>query len=138
MFSIRKIVVLIVLILAGSLAEEVIITNSSTKMLDEATLKKIYLGKKKAWENGEKIILTTLKKGETHESFMLRLINRRPEQFTIYWKQLMFTGRGIMPKEFASEQEMVDFIAANHGAIGYISDGDSIVLPEEVTVIQIQ
>ena len=33
----------------------------------------------------------------------------------------MFTGQGSMPKEFGSEADLLDYVEATPGAIGYVS-----------------
>jgi ABC-type phosphate transport system substrate-binding protein len=38
-----------------------------------------------------------------------------------YWQQQIFSGRGSPPPIKASDKEVVAFVAANPGAIGYVS-----------------
>ena len=43
-----------------------------------------------------------------------------------YWQQQIFSGRGSPPPIKASDQEVLAFVAANPGAIGYVSaDADT-------------
>ena len=128
---------LVTVLLLSTVAEPIIITNSSTTSLEKATLKKIFLGKKKKFDGGEKVVLSTLTKGTSSDEFMTKFVNKKYNQFTVYWKQIMFTGRGVMPKSFNSDKELIDFVAKTSGAIGYISDG-TLTLPSGVTVIQLK
>jgi ABC-type phosphate transport system substrate-binding protein len=38
-----------------------------------------------------------------------------------YYRSLVFTGKGSMPKSFASEADVVAYVAKTKGAIGYVS-----------------
>ncbi len=116
---------------------EIIIGNTSEDDLSEEKIKMIYLGKISRWDNGNKIILATLEKGITHENFMENCLNKKSRSFILYWKQRMFTGRGVMPRIFKKESDLVEFIKNTEGAIGYVSDTMKDSLPEEVTVLRI-
>jgi len=38
-----------------------------------------------------------------------------------YFKTLVFTGKGSMPKSFPSDAEIIKYVAKTPGAIGYVS-----------------
>lgn len=119
-------------------AGEVVIANSPDKELAVDALKKIYLGKKTSWSDGSKIVVATLKSGPICESFMSSKIGKKPAQFNMVWKKLVFTGQGVMPKSFDDEKALIDFVAANKGAIGYVSDISADSVPEKVNKILIK
>jgi ABC-type phosphate transport system substrate-binding protein len=111
------------LCLSGTaLAEQIVIVNKgvSESVVDADTLKRIYLGKQTAWNNGEKIVPVTLNKGQVHQEFVKNILNKSTAQFTLYWKQMIFTGQGLPPKSFESEADVVNFVSGVPGAIGYI------------------
>lgn len=128
---------LLITIYINTASGEVIIGNTSEKDLSIEKIKMIYLGKIGRWDNGKRIILATLEKGETHETFMENCLNKKSKSFILYWKQRMFTGRGIMPKSFKNENELIEFVKNTDGAIGYISDRLKDTLPKEITVLKI-
>lgn len=128
---------MILMIISTATSNEVIIGNTSEKELSEDQVKMIYLGKVSRWKDGKKIILVTLKKGTTHESFMTNCLNKRSRNFTLYWKQRMFTGRGVMPRTFNTEEEMINFVKNTEGAIGYISDTMTDSLPKAISILRI-
>lgn len=39
----------------------------------------------------------------------------------VYWQRRIFTGQGVPPVEKASDREVLDYVAANRAAIGYVS-----------------
>ena len=52
-----------------------------------------------------------------------------------YWQELIFTGQGMPPVERASDEDVVAFVAASRGAIGYVSP--SVALGRKVRAIRI-
>jgi ABC-type phosphate transport system substrate-binding protein len=116
-----KTIISILIITSTLLSAELIITNGSEVSLTKQEIRKIYLGKQKRWSDGENIRLVTYKDGDLADSFMKNYLGKKHSQFLIYWKQLMFTGRGMMPKTVSSEEDMIQFIKDNPGTIGYIS-----------------
>lgn len=104
-------------------SDVLVIANNSVAQADISAkdLGNIFLGKKKSWDGGGKIVPVTLQSGPTHESFMKAYAKKSASQFSTFWKQAIFTGQGIPPKSLNSEEEIVKFVAENAGAIGYIS-----------------
>lgn len=106
------------------LAEDIIIIvnksvyNESLSVLD---VKNIFLGKKKVWDNNEKIVLAVLKKDNTHKKFTRKYLKKNSTQFNNYWKNMVFTGKARAPRRFKDEEELRGFVAGTQDAIGYIS-----------------
>ena len=50
---------------------------------------------------------------------------------------MIFTGKGTPPRSFAEEANMVSYIAATTGAIGYISNGGAAV-GDNVRVMEVR
>jgi len=87
----------------------------------EKNAERIFLGKKTRWEGGSRIVPVMLREGDTHEEFVKELLDRSVAKFEIYWKQAVFTGKGIPPRTFDSEGELMVYVAETPGAIGYVS-----------------
>ena len=132
--------VLVLLITLGPLslaqAEEVVIVKAghSSKQIPKKRLKKLLLGKSKKWPSGEKVILAVLTHGPTHENFIKKYARKTPKQFTNYWRKLVFSGKGKMPKSFSSETELIKFVAKTPGALGYV---DSATRRDGVTALPV-
>jgi TonB family protein len=43
-----------------------------------------------------------------------------------YYRTLVFTGKGSMPREFGSDAEVVAYVARTRGAIGYVGSAASL------------
>ncbi|NLD36831.1 MAG: hypothetical protein GX654_08180 [Desulfatiglans sp.] len=104
-------------------SEYIIIANESVQgdAISNNDAAQIFIGKKRAWENGDTIVPVTLTNGTTHENFLKEVVNKSPLQFKTYWKNVVFTGKGQALKNFDSESDLVSFVVNTKGAIGYIS-----------------
>ncbi len=128
----------IILISGPMLCEDlVIIANSSVPetRLTRQKLQDIFLGDILNWSNGDKIILATLKNGETNDEFLKNIISRSSSQYNTYWRQIVFTGKGTPPQVFESENELIDFVASTKGAIGYTATQPE---NEDIKIIKIE
>lgn len=114
--------VLMCLASTAAFAEVVVIANKnvSETSMSKDKVKQIFLGKVVKWQDGSRIRFVTLK-GDSHKSFLKEYIHRSEAQYKTYWKKILFTGKGSMPKSFDTEQEMAQYVANTKGAIGYIS-----------------
>jgi len=83
--------------------------------------KAVLLGNKTKWDGGGLIKLAVLTQGEAHEKIMHDFAQRSADQFDKYWKKLVFSGKGMMPVQAASDAEIVAYVAKTPGAIGYVS-----------------
>lgn len=87
----------------------------------EKNAQRIFLGKKTRWEGGVRIVPVMLSEGDVHEEFVEDLLDRSVAKFEIYWKQAVFTGKGIPPRTFDSESALMTYVAETPGAVGYVS-----------------
>ena len=88
--------------------------------LTGAEFQAMFLNKKKSWSDGTKVIPVVLKGGAVHDAFLAK-VKKSASQFSNYWKQIIFTGKGVPPKEFATDAEAIAYIMATPGAVGYVS-----------------
>ena len=84
-------------------------------------LNRIYLGKKKILAGQNINRLASLESGELHKRFLSTCLHRSHSSFINYWKRMVFTGKGVMPKVFKDEREIVEYVRKHKSAIGYIS-----------------
>lgn len=103
--------------------ELVIIANPDLPgmSLDAKGLQRIYMGKQTRWHNDVAVVPVMLRAGPVHEAFVEAYLDRSPHRFVTYWRQMIFTGKGTPPRSFASEKELVAFVAATPGSVGYAS-----------------
>lgn len=118
----------------SSFAEiSVIVNSANTDQINAKLIKRIYLGKIKAFPNGKKIKVLTLKDGTPEtEVFRQSALKKSNSQFKSYWSKLAFTGKGTPPKEVNSAADMINAVKADASAIGFI---DSAAVTGDVKVV---
>ena len=61
------------------------------------------------------------KDGTVHDRFIEDYLDRSVQRFATYWRQMVFTGKGVPPRSFASEADLVSFVASTPGTVGFAS-----------------
>lgn len=109
---------------AGVNAAEVkIIANPSVKTseISRDDLSRIFLMMKSSLEGTSHVEPVLERDGTAHEVFLKEYIGRSNSALTTYYRSLVFTGKASIPKSFASEANLVAYVAKTKGAIGYVS-----------------
>jgi ABC-type phosphate transport system substrate-binding protein len=103
-------------------ADVQVIANGSVSVseLSAADLKEIFLGNKTSVGGGD-VEPVLAKGGPAHDAFLKTYVGKSEQGLNNHFKSLVFTGKGSMPKAFATDAEIVKYVAATKGAIGYIS-----------------
>lgn len=104
------------------------------QVIQKKDLKDVFLGRKTVWDDQTPILFVILKKGEVHERFLKDYVGKTPSQFSNYWEKQVFTGKGKMPKQFQTEQKLMEYGAKTKGAIGYIGPTVEIKNVKKLTI----
>ena len=91
----------------------------SSISLDE--LKGVFLITKTSLHDGSHVEPVLLKSGAAHESFLKEYLGKTDSALETYYRSLVFTGKGSMPKILATDAEVEAYVAKTKGAIGYVS-----------------
>jgi ABC-type phosphate transport system substrate-binding protein len=83
--------------------------------------KNILLGNKAKWESAGNIKVVLLSEGAVHEKAIQEFTQRTADQFDKFWKKQVFTGKGIMPAQVKTDADVIDYVAKNAGAFGYVA-----------------
>lgn len=121
--SILTLALLLTIVMTAQAGSLTVIANKgvSVSSLSRGDVQNIFLGKTVLWPDGKKMNPAVLKSGAAHESFLNDLLGKNAGQFDTFWKQAVFTGKGRPPKAVGSEAEMVQYVGATDGAVGYIN-----------------
>ncbi len=95
--------------------------GASSVSADE--LKGVFLGTKTSLSDGSHVEPVLMKSGAVHAAFLKEYLGKTDAALETYYRSLVFTGKGSMPKMLAGDGEVVAFIAKTKGAIGYVSAG---------------
>lgn len=110
-----------------SLAGDIkMIANSGVNVgiISLVELKAVFLEEKSSI-NGTHVEPVLEKDGPVHEAFLQEYLGRSEDDLQAYYRTLVFTGRGAMPKVLGSDAEVVAYVARTRGAIGYVSGAAS-------------
>lgn len=105
----------------------VIVHPSNTSNITSEELVRIYTGRSNAF-NAVNLVESLPLRAQFDE----KGVGRTSAQLKAHWSKLVFTGKGTPPTELSSEQDVLNFVASNSQAIGYVSAGS---LPESVKVV---
>jgi len=102
-------------------ADLVVVANSSVKpiCIKPADLREIFLGERSSLPDGSKVIPVLLRSGRIHEAFLTTYLGKSEGSLEAGWRRMVFTGRGLMPRTFDSEADLLDYVAKTPGALGY-------------------
>jgi len=92
----------------------------SVAELSADDLKEIFLGSKTAVGGGA-VEPVFEQSGAAHEAFLKTYVGKSDAALRTHFKTLVFTGKGAQPKAFASDGEVLKYVMATKGAIGYVS-----------------
>jgi TonB family protein len=116
-----------ILLLAGAASAQgvKVIANSSVHVtsISASDLKSVYLEEKSSLAGSGHVEPVLAKAGPAHEAFLKHVLGRTDSDLQMYYRSLVFTGRGSVPKTLDSDEAVVAYVAKTRGAIGYVSTG---------------
>jgi ABC-type phosphate transport system substrate-binding protein len=113
----------------------VVSKDNKLASLSADDLTRIFLGKKTLWEIGTRIVpAMPEEESAAGEAFLSGTLKKSVSQFRAYWKRLLFSGGGAVPKVFRSSEQLLDFVARQPGAIGVV---EASAVDDRVRVLEI-
>ena len=117
----------ILIFLAGGLlaaaktsdADVVVIVNRAAELPTKEQVSDVYLGRSRTF--------TPIDRSETSSlraEFYRKATGRDTAQIKMVWARLVFTGRGLPPRELRSADAVKEAVATDPKAIGYIEKAD--------------
>ncbi|MFZ1086956.1 MAG: hypothetical protein WAN35_18485 [Terracidiphilus sp.] len=125
----KKLLSIFLLLAAASIfavhaqAQVIVIANPSVKATEvsKSDLRDVFTGAATELKDGSRVVPILLKAGTAHEEFLQAYIGKNDTAFRASWRSLVFSGQATMPKSLDGDAAVVEFVAHNSGAIGYIS-----------------
>lgn len=127
----------LLLSLAGSAFAEltVVVNPANASALDAQAVQRIFLGKEKKFPDGsESLPVNQVAETALRQDFDQNVLGRSSSQVSAYWSKLVFTGKGIPPKEVKTDAEVIELVSKNPSVIGYI---DSSSVTDAVKVVNL-
>lgn len=119
-----------------SLAEVVVVIHPSNNAeLSQKDVQRIFFGKEKKFSDGKEVLpLNQVPSSSARDAFDTNTLGRSSTQIAAYWSKLVFTGKGIPPKELDNDAAVLSIVADNPNAIGYV---DSASVTDAVKAISL-
>ncbi len=114
-----------------------VIVNSASSVgeMPAADVSNIFLKKTAKFPGGGAAVPVDQAKGSAVRSaFSKSVLGRPAAAVDAYWQQQIFAGGELPPSTKASDDDVVAFVKATPGAIGYVSSGASVAGVKVVTV----
>ncbi len=114
----------------GSLAQDevpgfkvVINAENPTTELQESKVSKMFLKKLARWsESGERASpIDQVEDSAVREAFSEAVHGRSVSTIKSYWQRMIFSGREVPPEEVATDAQVLAFVRAERGGIGYVA-----------------
>jgi TonB family protein len=119
-------------------ADVVVIAHPSVKAdrIFVAELRSVFLQEQKTLSDGSHVEPVLARSGTAHALFLKRYIGKSDDDLRNYYRTLVFTGTGWMPKSLASDAEVIEYVARTRGAIGYVDNGAALTGVKVLAVVQ--
>lgn len=109
--------------------EFAVVVNSANPVtsISKDEVARLFLKKQVTWQSGDHAVPVELPLStKVREAFVQTVLGKSPAQVRSYWQQQLFSGRDVPPPEKPSEEDVLAFVRANAGAIGYVTRGASL------------
>jgi ABC-type phosphate transport system substrate-binding protein len=93
----------------------VVIVNPAAAPISKEQIADLYLGRNNGWLPVDQVAGSGI-----HVEFYKKLTGRDSAQIKAIWSQILFTGRGVPPKQLHDSAAVKKAVAANPKAVGYI------------------
>jgi ABC-type phosphate transport system substrate-binding protein len=112
--------------LAAAAEPFVVIVNAGNPVSAVAAdqLSSLFLKKVTQWSGGLPALPVDLAADSAvRDSFSRQVHHKGTPAVKAFWQQMIFSGREVPPPEKGSAREVVSFVGANRGAVGYVPAG---------------
>jgi ABC-type phosphate transport system substrate-binding protein len=123
---------------AAAAADFVVVVNAANLQttLPASEVSNLFLQKTHKWESGERVKAVDLPEtSPARESFSRAVHGRPTSAVKAYWQRMIFSGIDTPPPEKPSAAEVLAYVRANPGAIGYVPAGTP--LPDGVKALKV-
>jgi ABC-type phosphate transport system substrate-binding protein len=95
--------------------ELVVIVNPAAPAINKEQIMDLYLGRGSGWTPVDQVATSPI-----YVTFYKKVIGRDDAQIKAIWSKILFTGRGLPPKQLPDSAAIKKAVAANPNAVGYI------------------
>jgi ABC-type phosphate transport system substrate-binding protein len=100
----------------------VVNASNTTTSISKEQLSRCFMKQTNTWISGEPVVpVDQSPDSPVRIAFTTTIHERDVSAVKSYWQRQIFSGSGVPPQEKASNEEVLAFVRANPGAIGYVS-----------------
>jgi ABC-type phosphate transport system substrate-binding protein len=100
-------------------------------------LENIFLGRQTIWSNGKRInIAISTQNDEKLEQFLIDNIGQSKRRYKKYWLKKVFSGYGVAPRLFSSNEKALEFAKMHPSTITYLTVDDD-TQAEKIKIIEV-
>jgi ABC-type phosphate transport system substrate-binding protein len=120
---------------AESAYQLVVHPSNPASTLQRSEVARMFLKKVATWPDGRPVAVVDQERTcEVRKAFSRDVHQRDADAIAAFWQTAVFSGRDVPPPIGKTDQEVLAFVRANPGAIGYVSPGVDTVGVKVVTV----
>jgi ABC-type phosphate transport system substrate-binding protein len=94
-----------------------------TSSLTRAEVSQLFLKRTARWPDGSPVVPVDLPvNSQTRDAFSRDVHGKATAAVDAFWQKQIFTGREVPPITKANERELLAYVLATPGAIGYVSE----------------
>jgi ABC-type phosphate transport system substrate-binding protein len=116
-----------------------VVVNASnpTIALSRDQLARLFLHKATSWPGGQPAVpIDQPTSAEPRRAFTKEVLQQDTNDVVAYWNRTIFSGRGRPPLTKGSDTEVISYVRANPGAVGYVAADTTVA--DGVKVLKIQ
>lgn len=114
----------------------VVNTANPVRSLTTEDVSRLFLKEVTAWASGQQVLpVDQSENSSVRAAFTRQVLRRKIAAVKAYWQQRIFSGRDLPPPVRTSDAEVIRYVEANPGAIGYLSNGTA--LGEKTKVLEL-
>lgn len=98
---------------------------NSNAQLSADEIAKIFLGKTRAFPNGNPANPIDHAAGKVRDEFLAKVLHKSEPALKSYWSTLIFTGNGSPPEILIDDSTIKKYVTENPNAVGYIDSSSA-------------
>jgi ABC-type phosphate transport system substrate-binding protein len=109
--------------LASQSAPFKVVVNGAQQVssISKAQVSRFFLKKETTWAGGQAVMpVDQVDRAPVRASFSQSVHGRDVSAIKSYWQRMIFSGTAVPPPEKASDDEVLAYVKANPGAVGYV------------------
>ena len=134
--AIVGVLLLFPLIAEGAGFKVIVHKSNPTSSLSSADLAALMMKKKARWADGTPVVpVDQLAGSDARAKFSTAVLGKSVDAVRSYWRQQIFSGLETPPLEKRNDEEVVEYVRNNRGAVSYVSEA---AITNDVKVVSVQ